>query len=53
MKENHIATEHGTVFYWTSDEWDAPCHGKSRAYDVFSFEDTINVILQIMQKTGC
>lgn len=86
MKENHITTEQGTVFYWTSDDWDAkketlfffpgltadhtmfeaqfqyfegkynlitwdaPCHGKSRPYDVLSFEDTTNVILQIMKE---
>ena len=30
--------------------WDAPCHGKSRPYNEFSFEDTTKVILQIMNE---
>ena len=28
--------------------WDPPCHGKSRPYRVFSFEDTSNAILLIL-----
>lgn len=30
--------------------WDAPCHGKSRPYTVFSYENTSNVVLQIMKE---
>lgn len=30
--------------------WDAPCHGRSRPYDEFSFEDTTKVILEIMNE---
>lgn len=30
--------------------WDAPCHGKSRPYDEFSFNDTTDIILQIMNE---
>lgn len=30
--------------------WDAPCHGKSRPYEEFSYENTSNVILKIMNE---
>lgn len=30
--------------------WDAPCHGKSRPYNEFSFENTTKAILQIMNE---
>ncbi len=30
--------------------WDAPCHGKSRPYDKFDFEDSTDVILQIINE---
>lgn len=32
--------------------WDAPCHGKSRPYNNFSFENTSNAILKIMQENN-
>ena len=32
--------------------WDAPCHGKSRPYEGFSFADTSEVIVRILDKTG-
>ena len=30
--------------------WDAPCHGKSRPYSNFSFENTSNAVLKILQE---
>ena len=30
--------------------WDAPCHGKSRPYDIFSFDDTSETILEILKQ---
>lgn len=32
--------------------WDAPCHGKSRPYDKFDFEDSTDIIIQIMNENG-
>lgn len=32
--------------------WDAPCHGKSRPYNKFSFENTSNIILQILDENN-
>lgn len=32
--------------------WDAPCHGKSRPYKEFSFENTSKVIKQILDENG-
>ena len=30
--------------------WDAPCHGKSRPYDEFSYEESSDIVLQIMKE---
>lgn len=32
--------------------WDAPCHGKSRPYALFSFEDISQAIVSILHQTG-
>lgn len=32
--------------------WDAPCHGLSRPYEVFSFAHTTELILRILAETG-
>ncbi len=32
--------------------WDAPCHGKSRPFDKFSFDITTEIILQIMAENN-
>ena len=86
VKEKYLVTNHGTVYYWISENWsssnetvfffpgltadhsmydpqieyfegtynlivwDAPCHGKSRPYLDFSFENTSNIILRILHE---
>ena len=50
MKEQILHTNKGNVFYWESETWDAPAHGRSRPFADFDFGDTSGYIRSILDR---
>ena len=51
MKEQILHTNKGNVFYWESETWDAPAHGRSRPFADYDFGDT-SVYIGEKDRTG-
>lgn len=56
MKHKKLLAQGGTVHYWINQKekdvtifWDVPMHGLSRPYKNFSYDDTANILYDILQ----